>query len=174
MTWCCNYCCSTTGSRSIYVGYDIWVYTCSAIYAGTTRADTTGGRTLCPGTRILLPPSRCTGEVVAGARRRCRCRSRCRRRRRGRRRRRRLRRSSRGSGRSRSRKSSTLQGGGGGGGRDPRAAAVSVMCARCARSRRARAATQFCGARENLDPGEPDARRSAAIDSGGGCCWRWE
>lgn len=43
------------------------------------------------------------------------------------------------------------------------------MCARCARSRRPRAATQFCGARENLDPGEPDARRSAAIDSGGGC-----
>jgi len=44
----------------------------------------------------------------------------------------------------------------------------AVMCARCARSRRPRAATQFCGARENLDPGEPDARRSAAIDSGGG------
>lgn len=43
------------------------------------------------------------------------------------------------------------------------------MCARCERSRRPRAATQFCGARENLDPGEPDARRSAAIDSGGGC-----
>lgn len=42
------------------------------------------------------------------------------------------------------------------------------MCARCERSRRPRAATQFCGARENLDPGEPDARRSAAIDSGGG------
>lgn len=63
--------------------------------------------------------------------------------------------------------SSTLQGGGGGGGgRDPGAA---VMCARCARSRRASAATQFCGTRENLDPGEPDARRSAAIDSGGGC-----
>lgn len=45
---------------------------------------------------------------------------------------------------------------------------AAVMCARCAHTHRPRAATQFCGARENSDPGVPDARRSAAIDSGGG------
>lgn len=180
---CYNYCCSTTGLWSIYVGYDVRVYMCAAIYAGNDasghnrRTDVMSGDT--DTTAAVEVHGRggrgsAAVDVDEEARPRwwwwwCRCRSRCRRRRRGRRRRRRCVvavAEAAAAGAERTAGSSTQ--GGGGGGRDPGAAAVSVMCARCARSRRARAATQFCGARENLDPGEPDARRSAAIDSGGG------